>query len=200
MKKILLLICGVAAVISCNTANVCNWSDEEILEWFEASEWSKMNVKMNSSVDVREFVEQNVLSPDNWKTAYEFLRDSDFSKMEQGKYDLGENGVFATVTDYETKDSSLFEAHRKYVDIQYVAKGKEIIEIGDLEKKIVEIEYDEAKDIEFFKLDESEKVLADSTSYIVLFPKDAHMPCMKAGDDVFVRKVVVKIPYSDKVK
>lgn len=200
MDKIKLMFLGgiLTMLTSCFTDNVRNWSDEKINQWFENSEWTRLDIRPDSSVDVREFVEQNVLSPENWKTAYEFIRKGGFSELPQGKYDLNEDGVFATVTDYETKDSSLFEAHRKYIDIQYVSCGKEIIEIGTSEEKIMETEYDETKDIEFFRLDHSEKVLADSTKFLVLFPKDAHMPCMRYGENKSVRKIVVKIPYVNK--
>lgn len=173
MKKLYMaIICALVASACGNTdGTVRNLSEDELPEW-------------------------HAYAPEeDWKTALDFLRNTDFENIGQGTYELNANGVYATVTYYMTKDSALFEAHRRYIDIQYLAKGKEIIEIGDIKDKIPAVDYDSLKDIEFFTMRKYEKIVADSSSYLVLFPEDAHRPCMKIGEKQNVRKVVVKIPY-----
>jgi len=73
--------------------------------------------------------------------------------MNEGRYDLG-GGVYSTITDYFTKESSTvnYEAHRRFIDIQYVSRGMEYIGLTSLNDIISIIQpYDDEKDIEFFK-------------------------------------------------
>ena len=58
------------------------------------------------------------------REALEFLRSHDFTTMEDGKYPIhGEDSV-AILQRYETRepDSGKPEAHRRYVDVQYIVR------------------------------------------------------------------------------
>ncbi len=81
----------------------------------------------------------------------EVSKDTDFSQMENGKYDLIEGKAYAIVQEYTTKpeEDGKYEAHRKYVDIQFVAQGEEKLGRGALEDFEEISEYDEEKDIVF---------------------------------------------------
>ncbi len=186
----------MATVISCGNENLRNWSDAQICEWYENYDWYRLPLKIDGGVNRREFVEQNVLNPQVWKIAYEFLKSADLDSLALGRHELDSMGTFANVQEYTTKDSAHFEAHRKYVDIQILTIGKEYIRITPVECEKTEVTpYDEAKDIEFFDAENSTSALLDGSNMIVLFPCDGHMPCMKVVENEPVRKVVVKIPY-----
>ena len=107
-------------------------------------------------------------------------------------------GVYSTITDYFTKESSTvnYEAHRRFIDIQYVSRGMEYIGLTSLNDIISIIQpYDDEKDIEFFQKLDDNLLLADPTRYFVFFPSDGHKPCLKVDGFDKVRKVVIKIPY-----
>lgn len=181
--------------MSCAHKDVKDWSDQEVNDWFEKSDWNQLSIKPDASIDKRGFVEQAVLNPEAWQAAYEFLKAGNFDNKELGRYELDENGTYANIQEYMTKDSSHFEAHRKYIDIQYLAKGKEYIRVSSMDNITSQVsEYDESKDIEFFDKEEYTNQLLDGSNFLVFFPKDAHMPCMKADSNMIVRKIVVKIP------
>lgn len=181
--------------MSCGSKNVKNWSDQEIKDWFEKSEWSQLTIKPDASIDKRAFVEQNVLNPDAWKSAYKFLKTGGFNERKLGRYELDENGTYVSIGEYTTKDSAHFEAHRKYIDIQYLSKGEEYIRVSSMDNITNQVsEYDETRDIEFFDKDEYREQLLDGNNFLVLFSHDAHMPCMKVDSNMHVRKIVVKIP------
>ena len=55
-----------------------------------------------------------------------FLRDTDILTLEAGKIQLG-GGVVCNVNRYEPKAESKWEAHRNYIDLQYVVRGLIII-------------------------------------------------------------------------
>jgi YhcH/YjgK/YiaL family protein len=108
-----------------------------------------------------------------------------------------ENGVFAIVQEYFTKEESVYEAHKKYIDLQYIVSGEEIIYVSDISEVQECVEsYDETKDIAFYQTAQScRKVKLEKDTFVILFPNDAHKPCISVcGNPSEVRKVVVKIP------
>ncbi len=116
-----------------------------------------------------------------------------------GKY-FAENGVYASVSSYDTKDKSLakYENHRSYIDIQLLISGSECLICGDTDDTYVTEKYIEGKDIEFYARPEKAPVQALSLTkgkFALLFPGDLHAPGLTLGENAeSVRKIVVKIP------
>jgi len=197
MKKIFAIVMGIS-FIACGNKPFSQWSEPEIQKWFQASAWNhELTMKPDSSINVRLFVEQNVLNPTSWQAALKFLKETDFNSLELGRYELADDGTYANVEEYKTKDTAHFEAHRKYIDIQFLAKGNEYVYITPMEpdKQIETRAYNEQKDIEFFDKINYEKCLLTTKNFLVLFPTDGHKPCMEIESSEQVKKVVVKIPY-----
>ena len=126
-----------------------------------------------------------------------YLEDNDFSNMENGKYEILGDKVFAIVQEYLSKPKSegKFEAHRKYIDIQYVVEGEELIGVGNIENFAEVTEYDNEKDIVFLKQKTSERpVMIDvqAKEFTIFTSNDAHMPSIAAKNPSHVKKVVVK--------
>jgi len=125
--------------------------------------------------------------------ALKFLQTADVATLPTGKHVIDGDDVYALVMDYQSKPISegFLEAHRKYIDVQYVASGVERIGYVDL-AKTVPGEYDEAKD--FLKAEgTASMVVIDAGTFAVFFPHDAHMPCIAVDQPTAVRKVVVKV-------
>lgn len=183
--------------VGCSETPVSRWDDTQVEQWFSQSPWStELSILPDSAIDKRQMAEQILTNPEDWTLALDFLKNSDFKALAPGTYPLSENGTYATVTDYPTKDSAVFEAHRKYIDIQYVARGREYIDIAPLGEVAVYVQdYDPERDIAFFEKTDFVRGMADSTHYWVLFPSDAHRPSLAVTPGDSVRKIVVKIPY-----
>ena len=123
----------------------------------------------------------------------EFLRNTDFSKLPDGRAEIDGDNVFANVMTVTTKPcNDTPEAHRKYIDIQYLVSGREHIDVGPLEAMEEEVEARPEGDIWFYhgKLD---RITIGDGRYAVLFPGDAHAPCIAVDEPETVRKVVVKV-------
>ncbi len=127
----------------------------------------------------------------------EYLRDTDFSKVEPGRVEIDGTAIYALIQEYQPapREEKKPEAHRKYIDIQYVFQGSEIIGYG-LESPAIEIAEDRLaeKDLLLYRPfpNEMDLILTPGT-YVILFPQDVHRPgCLhqKAGQ---VKKVVVKV-------
>ncbi|MDO8682479.1 MAG: YhcH/YjgK/YiaL family protein, partial [Armatimonadota bacterium] len=131
------------------------------------------------------------------EAALKYLQNTDFSALEPGRYDIQGTEIYALVQDYETKPmgTSVWEAHRKYIDVQYIANGAERMgcaNIEDMKGFKITSEYNEAKDVMKFE-GEGDFFLAKAGTFAIFMPHDEHMPCMAVSDPQPVRKVVVKV-------
>lgn len=63
------------------------------------------------------------------------MRTTDFSKYSDGKHIIDEDLMHVIVSTYTTENGTekLFEAHRKYIDIQFMIRGRESIYWSPLE-------------------------------------------------------------------
>ena len=107
-------------------------------------------------------------------------------------------GVFVIEQAYATRmrADGFFESHRKFIDIQAVFEGEELMEVGDLARMTVKQPYNDKRDLIIYE-DNTEasllRVYAGQAA--VFFPADVHMPTMRVrADAVNVRKCVVKVP------
>ena len=124
--------------------------------------------------------------------AFAFLKEAMAAPKEVGRYELGE-GVFAFVQSYDSKpaDACKIEAHKKYIDIQCVLKGRELFGVADLSTQTLYEDKFEEKDVAFYHGEVDLLTLSDG-DFVVVFPEDAHRP--QQGDGSRVEKVVVKVP------
>ena len=125
--------------------------------------------------------------------ASEFILGTDFSKLEDGKYSIDGDNIFALLQKYETKDSENAkpETHFKYIDIQYLISGTELMGIALLDKQ-APITKDIKNDIAFYE-NEVSFIKFQTGMFAIFFPHDMHMPGIKLEESGTVRKVVIKI-------
>jgi YhcH/YjgK/YiaL family protein len=201
MRKIILIIMvlsGIAGLTGSKSPDdPSKWSDKKIEKWFGSGAWSEgWSVKPDQSVNKKEFVISYFKNKSRWEKAFKFLAENDLGKLEVRKYELDGDKLFATVSEYLTKDEETtnFEAHRKYIDIQYVIIGREIMNVAPLKTACEEVTpYDEAKDIEFLKVLTMQKHAATQENFFIFFPSDAHRPGIKENTSARVRKLVIKV-------
>ena len=129
--------------------------------------------------------------------ALEFLRNCP-AEAPDGTVEIDGKKVFAIIQSYETRqerNAPRFEAHRKYIDIQFLLSGTELMGWAPLDAVTVTEPYDAEKDILFGNVadDASAFTFFSAGQAIVLFPSDAHAPGLTKGKPRPVKKVVVKI-------
>ena len=61
------------------------------------------------------------------EAALRYLQDTDFRQIDPERYAIDGDQVYAMVQEYDSKPKAegFWEAHRKYLDVQYVAAGVE---------------------------------------------------------------------------
>ena len=127
--------------------------------------------------------------------AINFIAEIGGKKLNNGRINL-ENGVFTMISEYNAigEEEKKWEAHRKYIDLQYVLQGSEIMGYQNIEKMKDSLGYDEIKDIEFFDYQDSyTELTVEAGMFAIFFPEDVHAPCI-FHKDIAVKKAVVKIP------
>jgi YhcH/YjgK/YiaL family protein len=126
--------------------------------------------------------------------AFNYLKTTDFSKSELGRYDIDGDNIFALVNEYNTKEETegKLEAHKNYLDVQFVANGKELMGYVPLENQKVTTPYNEKNDITFYEGDKS-FTLVEGGMFVIFFPTDVHMPGIKVDKSEYVKKVVIKV-------
>lgn len=124
---------------------------------------------------------------------FDFIKTLDENSPRE-KTVLSEN-VWATVSSYtETpaREEKLFEAHRDYIDIQYVISGREKMGFAVVGNNPTAREYDKDNDYELFS-GSGHSVELSAGEFCIFYPQDLHLPVEeKLGEDQLV-KVVAKI-------
>lgn len=132
----------------------------------------------------------------SFEKAFEFLK-SVTADTEDKKYELDGKELYAIVSGYNTKapGDGRLEAHRNYIDIQYIVSGIETIEAVDLSKVCPKDGYNPEKDVEFFEdVEKTSKCVVEAGEYGIFFPNDVHKPGLAYnGNSTPVKKVVVKV-------
>lgn len=126
-----------------------------------------------------------------------FLASTDINALPTGRIDIDGDDLFALVQDYDTepKAARRAESHARYIDIQYLARGRELVGYTPLPSagRISEDLLAE-RDVRFHANVENEcDLLLVAGSYAVFHPTDVHRPCCCDGTPQPVRKVVVKV-------
>lgn len=126
--------------------------------------------------------------------ALRFLKGQDMTSLAAGRHDIRGDQIFALVQDYQTKPDAdvKWEAHRKYIDVQFVAAGREQMGVTDVANVKVTQPYSDDNDA-LLGTGEGDRVTLAAGQFIVLFPDDAHRPCIAVDGTEAVRKVVVKV-------
>ncbi|MBP5286545.1 MAG: YhcH/YjgK/YiaL family protein [Elusimicrobiales bacterium] len=143
-----------------------------------------------------DFAKNPNLSP-RMRKAVDFLLKPETASLPDGTYPVDGRKVYAQIQTYMTAEPKkiLFEAHKKYLDIQYVVEGQEIINCVNLEDLDIVRPYEEKFDICFGLASPSASIPlrllpGDMT---VFFPEHAHAPKLPLGGPRKVKKIVVKV-------
>ncbi len=108
--------------------------------------------------------------------------------------------MYVMVQGYTTqpREACRYEAHRRYIDIQLLLAGEEIIEVMSVAGLPPEVPYDGTRDVAFFRTPETRgaQILLRPGDFAIFLPDDAHMPKIQALAPAPLRKAVVKIDLS----
>lgn len=146
--------------------------------------------------DNLEYAETYYGISDNLKNGFEWLKSQDLENLEPRKYIIDGKILYANLQEYKTKKDAKYEAHKKYIDIQYMIKGEERVGVNDIKNCKTAIPYDKEADIEFLDCEKKDEYLIlNRGEFLILFPNDAHKPSINPENkpNNIVKKIVVKV-------
>lgn len=135
------------------------------------------------------------MSP-RFAAAFEFLEKLP-ARQPDGRHDLDGDNCFALVQTYTTRPlaEAKFEAHRQYIDIQFIHAGRESILWSPLAALTqVTGPYVAERDIAFFaNPPQWTPIRLHAGQFTIFFPTDGHAPGIECDGATEVRKVVIKV-------
>jgi biofilm protein TabA len=129
--------------------------------------------------------------------AFDWLRATDLASLPLGKTVIDGEHLFALIQEYTPKPPELgkLEAHRRYWDVQYVARGEERMGWVNLGQATVSEPYSAEREVAFFS-GKCNFYRVPAGSFAIFGPQDVHMPGVAPEQDMpaqVVRKIVVKV-------
>ncbi|MDA8131318.1 MAG: YhcH/YjgK/YiaL family protein [Elusimicrobia bacterium] len=132
--------------------------------------------------------------------AFAFLRRPGLAELADGRYPIDGDRVYALAQRYSTEAGGAeprFEAHRDFIDVQYLVAGSEVIGWAPLSAVEISEPYDSGKDACFGRARGWTPVRLGPGDLAVLYPEDAHAPRLADGAPGPVAKIVVKVSVAD---
>lgn len=129
-----------------------------------------------------------------FKEAFDFLKQNDLNSLQEGKYPILGDQVYASVKEYETKpvEEGKYEAHRRYIDLQCIISGSEIIGYAPIDELKEVEEYNQERD-RFFLQGEGDFFTFEKGQFAIFFPQDGHMTGVEKVGKEKVKKLIIKI-------
>jgi biofilm protein TabA len=123
--------------------------------------------------------------------AFEFLRRRDVADLPNGRHQIVDDLVYVLISREEGRNGvGRLEAHRKYIDVQYVVAGEERIGWRPVEGLQPSTEYETDRDIQFFHDEPTAWFDMKPGEFAIFLPTDAHAPLAGKGA---IHKAVVKV-------
>jgi biofilm protein TabA len=145
---------------------------------------------LDTTANLAHYLDLNPL----FAVALDFVRKPETGLLAPGRYEVQGQDVCAIVDEYQTKvrAQGRWEAHRRYVDIQCVLEGQELMGYSNLSAMRTATPYDPERDVEFFD-GEGQFFVVPAGSFAMFAPQDAHMPSLCVSTPEKVRKLVLKV-------
>jgi len=125
-----------------------------------------------------------------------FLQNTDLSSLPVGQIVLEPEAIIAYVQEYTTQPASEipFEAHEKFIDMQVVVSGQEIIAYAPQSRLKAKGKYNSTTDTIYFEEPEEFGTLPlYAGDFVVMNPTEGHKPRCMMAQACPVKKIVVKI-------
>ena len=130
--------------------------------------------------------------------ALAYLVEAQSQNLADGRYEIDGEALYALAQSYQTlpaDEKSKYEAHRKYIDVQFIVAGVEGMGWAPLDAMAVAKEYNPEKDVTTGTCPQEVSTLVKVAAgqAAIFFPEDAHAPKLAVGEPAPIKKIVVKV-------
>ncbi|WP_297132086.1 YhcH/YjgK/YiaL family protein [Terrisporobacter sp.] len=147
-------------------------------------------------IDNIKYLEKYLSCEDYTNKIIKFIKKSRDEYLEEGRYSLDGDNLIAIIQKYETKtpNECKFESHMKYIDIQYIERGQEIINWIDISKLIPDGDYNEERDILLYNPNsEAINLNLEEGMFAIFLKHDGHRSRCIMNEKCNVKKILFKI-------
>lgn len=128
------------------------------------------------------------------KKALEYAAEHSLKELEPGRHDVDGDRLYFNLAEYETKlpEEGFWEAHRQYIDIHVMLRGKEKIFVNFLDRMQAGT-YEADKDYLPLEGPESGYVLLNEGDFLICYPEDPHMTGIMTEQKEKIKKAIFKV-------
>lgn len=127
--------------------------------------------------------------------AFAFLKEAQKELPAVGRYELDGDRVYALVQQYDTipAENTKWEAHKKYIDIQFIHAGAEVISWDNISRMPAGQAYNPDKDCYVYQAPGASPLELQAGTFAIFYPEDLHRPKELFKTAGPVTKIVVKV-------
>lgn len=132
--------------------------------------------------------------------AFAFLQGNRSSLLQEGRHEIAGDAVFAMVSCTETRPqtSMRLENHHRYADLHFLLSGEEHTWVDFCAGATPAEVYNPDADIEFYLPSATARpLLLSGDRFLLVWPGEAHAPCVALDTPQPVRRLVIKILVDD---
>jgi biofilm protein TabA len=129
---------------------------------------------------------------EKFQKAFQYLQQTDLAALANGRHAIDGDDIFIIIQEYQTKPTGMWEAHQKYIDLQYVISGREKMGYANIDTLRIAEAYSADNDCVILE-GEGSFVIVPAGAFAIFAPHDAHIPGLLVEAPAPVKKAVVKI-------
>ncbi|WP_461213974.1 NanQ anomerase/TabA/YiaL family protein [Lacticaseibacillus sp. GG6-2] len=126
-----------------------------------------------------------------------YLQTTDLVALKPGRGSVAPD-IPVTIQEYTTRTEAegKYENHRDEVDIQLIVEGEELVQVTNTAGLTQKEDDFAAHDIAFYAdpTTTPQNLILRAGDIVVLFPEDAHKPCLDTDGKHDVKKLIFKVP------
>lgn len=133
------------------------------------------------------------MHPD-FERVFRWLRAADADALTERRYVIEEGRLWVSVQRYVSKprEECAAEGHEKFIDIQYVVRGREAVGYEPRAGSRALSDYDAEHDIQFFE-DHCDLITIPTGSFYIAAPDDLHLTKCACVEPEEIIKLVAKV-------
>ena len=125
---------------------------------------------------------------------FDYAAANDFLFYEKGSHPIDGDELFVNIVEYETTtpENRFWEAHRQYLDLHFMLRGPEQIDINFIDN-MEQKEFVEKDDFLPLEGDPNSHVILNAGDFLLCYPADAHRTAVQVGAPATIKKAIFKI-------
>ena len=134
------------------------------------------------------YLEEEVLK------CFAYAKEHDLLSYEKGSHEIEGDNLFVNIVEYETTtpENRFWEAHKKYLDLHFMLKGPEQIDVNFIDN-MEQKEFVDKDDFLPLEGEANSHVVLTEGDFLLCYPKDAHRTAVQVNTPAVIKKAIFKI-------